>query len=48
MLAERLNDDRRHGLICAVVTNAHSLLGELDEALVTGTARWRLPGASGT
>ena len=36
-LAERLNDDRRRGRVCAFMTNAHSLLGELDEALVTGT-----------
>jgi DNA-binding SARP family transcriptional activator len=36
-LAERLNDDRRRGQVCAVMTNAHSLLGELDEALVAGT-----------
>jgi tetratricopeptide (TPR) repeat protein len=36
-LAERLNEDRRRGRVCAFMTNAHSLLGELDEALVTGT-----------
>ena len=36
-LAERLNDDRRRGLVCAFLTNAHAHLGELDEALVTGT-----------
>ena len=36
-LAERLNDDRHRGRVCAFMTNAHSLLGELDEALVTGT-----------
>jgi transcriptional regulator with AAA-type ATPase domain/tetratricopeptide (TPR) repeat protein len=36
-LAERLNDDRRRGRVCASMTNAHSLLGELDEAFVTGT-----------
>ena len=36
-LAERLNDDRRRGQVCAFLTNAHNILGELDEALVTGT-----------
>jgi tetratricopeptide (TPR) repeat protein len=35
-LAERLNDDHRRGQVCAFMTNVHSLLGELDEALVTG------------
>jgi class 3 adenylate cyclase/tetratricopeptide (TPR) repeat protein len=36
-LAERLNDDRRRGRVWAFMTNVHSLLEELDEALVTGT-----------
>jgi predicted ATPase len=36
-LAERLNDDRRRGRVCAFVTNIHSYLGELDEALASGT-----------
>jgi class 3 adenylate cyclase/tetratricopeptide (TPR) repeat protein len=36
-LAERLNDDRRRGRVYAYMTNIHALLGELDEALVTGT-----------
>jgi predicted ATPase len=35
--AERLNDDSRRGRVCALMTNAHSSRGELDEALVTGT-----------
>ncbi len=35
-LAERLNDDRRRGRVCALATNDHSRLGELDEALGTG------------
>ena len=46
-LAERLNDDRRRGRVCAVVTNAHSLLGELDEALVTGTRALEIAGRLG-
>src|SRR4029450_6388226 len=36
-LADRLNDDRQRGRVCATATNLHSLLGELDEALASGT-----------
>jgi tetratricopeptide (TPR) repeat protein len=36
-LAEKLNDDRRRGRACAFMTNTHLLLGELDEALASGT-----------
>jgi tetratricopeptide (TPR) repeat protein len=36
-LAERLNDDGRRGRVWTFMTNAHSLLGELGEALGTGT-----------
>jgi len=36
-LAERLNDDRRRGRVCAFLTNSHSLRGELEEALASGT-----------
>jgi tetratricopeptide (TPR) repeat protein len=36
-LAERLNDDRGRGRVCALMTNAHSQLGELDEARASGT-----------
>jgi len=35
-LAERLNDDHRRGRVYVVMMNTHSLLGELDQALVTG------------
>ena len=35
-LADKLHDDHRRGRVCAVVTNVHSLVGELDKALVTG------------
>jgi tetratricopeptide (TPR) repeat protein len=42
ILAERLNDDRRRGRVCALVTNTHSLLGELDEALAAGTRAWEI------
>jgi len=43
-LAERLNDDRRRGWVCALMTNAHSLLGELDEALPTGARALEIAG----
>ena len=36
-LAGQLSDDRRRGQVSAVLTNAHTHLGELDEAVVTGT-----------
>ena len=36
-LADRLNDERQRGRVCATATNLHSLLGELDEALASGT-----------
>ena len=36
ILAERLNDDRRRGRVCAFMTNIHYLFGELDEAVVSG------------
>jgi tetratricopeptide (TPR) repeat protein len=36
-VAETSNDDRGRGLACAILTNTHSQLGELDEALATGT-----------
>jgi len=36
-LAERLNDDRRRGRVSALMMNTHTLLGDLDEALVSGT-----------
>ena len=46
-LAERLNDDRRRGRVCVVLTNTHSLLGELDEALVTGARALEIAGRLG-
>jgi DNA-binding winged helix-turn-helix (wHTH) protein/tetratricopeptide (TPR) repeat protein len=36
ILAERLNDDRQRGRVCAFMATTHSLLGELDEAIATG------------
>src|SRR5262245_6117380 len=35
-IAESLNDERRRGRVCAVLINAHSQLGELDEAMTMG------------
>ena len=46
-LAEKLNDDRRQGRVSAVLTNAHSHLGELDEALMTATRALEIAGRCG-
>jgi tetratricopeptide (TPR) repeat protein len=46
-LAERLRDDRRLGRVCAFVTMAHTDLGELDDALVTGTRALAIAGRLG-
>jgi class 3 adenylate cyclase/tetratricopeptide (TPR) repeat protein len=46
-LAEQLNDDRRRGRVCAFVTTAHNDLGELDDALVTGTRALAIAGRLG-
>ena len=35
-LAERMNDDRRRARVCAFTAYVHTMLGELDEAVVTG------------
>jgi class 3 adenylate cyclase/tetratricopeptide (TPR) repeat protein len=47
VLAERLNDDRRRGRAGAFVTMAHNDLGELDDALVTGTRALAIAGHLG-
>ena len=46
-LAERLNDDRRRGRVCAFTTVAHAHLGELDEALASGTRALEIAGVLG-
>ena len=46
-LAERLNDDRRRGRVYAFITMSLSLLGELDEALVTGSRALEIAGRLG-
>jgi tetratricopeptide (TPR) repeat protein len=43
-LAARLNDDHRRGRVYAVMTAAHSQLGELDEALASGTSALEIAG----
>ena len=46
-LAERLNDDRRRGRVYAFMTMSQSMLGELDEALVTGSRALEIAGRLG-
>jgi tetratricopeptide (TPR) repeat protein len=46
-LAGRLNDDRRRGRVCAFMTNIHLHLGDLDEALITGTRALEIAGRLG-
>ena len=46
-LAERLNDDHRRSRVYASMTNMHTLLDELDEALVTGTRALEIAGRLG-
>jgi class 3 adenylate cyclase/tetratricopeptide (TPR) repeat protein len=43
-LAERLNDDLRRGRVSAFVSNIHSQLGELDEALTSGSRALEIAG----
>ena len=44
VLAERLSDDRRRGLICGFMTVGHSFRAELDEALAAGTRALEIAG----
>jgi predicted ATPase len=46
-LAERLNDDRRRGRVCAIMLTSHALLGEQDEALLTDTRALEIAGRLG-
>lgn len=46
-LAERLRDDRRRGLVCALMTTVLSTLDELDDALETGTRALQIAGRLG-
>jgi class 3 adenylate cyclase/tetratricopeptide (TPR) repeat protein len=36
-LSEQLNDDHRRARVCSVLMTLHTLLGEMDEAVATGT-----------
>jgi class 3 adenylate cyclase len=47
VLADRLNDDRQRGRVCATLTNLHSLLGELSEALASGNRALEIAGDLG-
>jgi DNA-binding SARP family transcriptional activator/class 3 adenylate cyclase len=44
VLAGRLGDDRRRGLICGFMTIAHSFRAELDEALAAGSRALEIGG----
>jgi tetratricopeptide (TPR) repeat protein len=46
-LADRLNADRQRGRVSATLTNLHSLLGELDEALASGERALEIAGTLG-
>ena len=43
-LAERLNDDHRRGRVCALLTNSHSQIGDLDDAVVAGARALEIAG----
>jgi class 3 adenylate cyclase len=43
-LAERMNDDRRRGRVCAVMTSMHGGLGELDDGLASGARALQIAG----
>jgi class 3 adenylate cyclase/tetratricopeptide (TPR) repeat protein len=47
VIAERLNDDRRRGRVCAFMTVVHSQLGEPNEALATGARALEIAGRLG-
>ena len=46
-LAERLNDDRRRGRVCALMTNVHNQLVEGDQALAAGARALEIAGRLG-
>jgi len=47
ILADRLNDDHRRGRVCALATNDHARVQELDESLVTGARALEIAGRLG-
>src|SRR5262245_44556854 len=46
-LADRLNDDRQRGRVCATLANLHSLLGELNDSLASGNRALGIAGRVG-
>ena len=46
-LSERLNDDHRRARVCSVLMTLHTLLGEMDEAVATGTRALEMAGRLG-
>jgi len=46
-LSERLNDEHRRARVCSVLMTLHTLLGELDEAVATGTRALEMAGRLG-
>jgi tetratricopeptide (TPR) repeat protein len=46
-VSERLNDDRRRGRVWSSMLNIHAQLGELDEALASGTRALEMAGVLG-
>jgi len=46
-LSERLNDDHRRARVCSVLMTLHTLLGELDEAVATGSRALEMAGRLG-
>jgi len=47
VLADRLNDDRQRGRVCATLANLHSLLGELNDSLASGNRALGIAGRVG-
>jgi class 3 adenylate cyclase len=47
VLAEKLNDDCRRGLVCANMTWAHASAGEYDKAIATGARALEIAGRLG-
>jgi class 3 adenylate cyclase len=47
ILAERSNDDGRLGRVCAYMTTVYGVLGQLDDALVTGVRAKEIAGRLG-
>ena len=46
-LSERLNDDHRRVRVCSVLMTLHTLLGNMDEAVATGTRALEMAGRLG-